>query len=356
MPEAPDEITIRWHGDRLTGWAGFRMINAIDAAANAFAFSIPFDPTPENVERFRPFDDTSNVHIFLNDDLFLLGYIEQVTASTSARGRNLTVEGRSASGGIVEWSAGSLWNRDAQKFDPGYTFQLDNATVNDVAHTLAAAHMVEFDPGDTPQMSVVEASPGETIHEVLQRVATAHGYYGVPQANGSLLYRKDVGTTDPVTRIEEGLSPVISISARHNAPSRAWKYVALGARPGVVGEETDGEMAPAIRGVRIVKMEQESADIVAAAGTARSRGIIRAYSVSAVVSGFGYGEQSRTFWRAGDVVTVKAPGAFILGDTKMVIKSAAFASDETTGQTTTLELTLPEMYSGDYPREKPWRK
>lgn len=351
----PDQITIQWHAERLTGWEGFRLINAIDAASNAFAFSIPFEPTPENVERFRPFDDTSNVHIYLNEDLFLLGYIEQVTASTSAWGRTLSAEGRSASGGIVEWSAGSLWDRGAQKFDPEYTFQLDNVTGNQVARTLAAAHMVRYRP-DTPQMSVVEASPGETIHAVLQRVATAHGYYGVPQSNGSLLYRKDVGTTEPVTRLEEGLSPVISVRSSHNAPSRAWKYVALGARPGVVGEQTDSEMAPAIRGVRIVKMEQESADIVAAAGTARSRGIIRAYSVSAVVSGFGYGEQARTFWRAGDVVTVKAPGAYILGDTKMVIKSATFASDEATGQTTTLELTLPEMYSGKYPEEKPWRK
>ena len=355
---APEiSIVMKDTGEKITGWSGFQIVNAIDAAANGFGFSVPFDPTPANIARFRPYSP-GVVKIFLGDEQFLLGYFEKITATSSSAGRLLTIEGRSASGGIVEWSAGSLWDQTNQVFRDETAFDVSGMTAGDIAKYLAAAHKIFFQP-DTGVINDLLIEPGQTLFQIIGKLAAANGYFGVPQYDESLIYRNDLGETDPVAELIEGQTPLVSVETTHDVTKRHWRYRAIGSATGNSNSwaiSTDSELAPAIRGIKIVQPEQQSTEIQKAADMARSRGLIDSYSLTATVKGFAYnlsGGEWR-FWRAGDVIDLYAPGAFILKERPFIIKRATFTEDVNNGQQTVLDLAFPELYSGGFPKEFPW--
>lgn len=231
-------------------------------------------------------------------------------------------------------------------------------TFNDIAEYFAAAHVVKAVP-DTVPINEVSIEPGQTLFDFLSKLAAANGYFGRALPNGSLEYRNDLGKTPPVCDIEEGQSPVISITTNHDVTKRFWKYKIVASstgQPNVEAEAKDSELSPAIRGVKIIQPSQQSADYQKAANLARSRALIDSYNATVIVSGFTYTTPSGTgeFWQAGDVVRVYAPGAFIVKTTKLIIKRVTFSLDENGGQQSTLDLGLPEAYSGGYPKEVPW--
>ncbi len=365
MPDAPvsinkaPEITIHINNtnEKLTGWTGFQVVRAIDACADAFAFSLPWDPTPENRKRFLPYSP-GVIKIFGGSEQFLLGYIEVVSVSSASGQRVINLQGRSASGGLLDWSAGSIWDRSAQAFSSETVFELQGLTFNKIARKLAAAHVVKAVP-DTAPINEVSIEPGQTLFDFLSKLAAANGYFGRALTTGGLEYRNDLGKTPPVCDLVEGESPVLSINTNHDVTKRFWKYKIVASstgQPNVEAEAKDTKLSPAIRGIKIIQPSQQSVDYQKAANLARSRALIDSYSATVTVSGFTYKTHGSTgkFWQAGDVVRIYAPGAFILKFTKLIIKRVTFSLDENGGQISTLELGLPEAYSGGYPEEFPW--
>ncbi len=349
-------IVMKDSGLKVEGWTGFSLESAIDATSNRFAFRVPFEPTPLNIEVFRPYAP-GVVQIFLDEEMLLLGYFERWGTGVSGGSREISIEGRSASGAIEEWSAGPTWNRAAQSFNKDMAFDLEGLTAQGIVSRIAAAHLVRFQP-DTGRVDELAITPGQSVAEIIGRLAAANGYFGVPSAKGELIYRNDMGDTAPVAKIEEGSPAVISISCNHDVTKRAWKYRAMGSatgQPNVWADELDPELAPAIRGIKIIQPEQQPSDIQAAAKRARTQAFISSYSVSIELVGFAYNSGGGwKFWKAGDVVIVKAPSAFILKESRFIIKRVVFSCDESGGYKTTLELTFPELYSGKSPKERPW--
>lgn len=375
------EISVKLNNTNeiLKGFTGFQVINAIDAAANAFSFSCPFDPTDINRRRFRPYT-AGVVEIKLGDEVFLRGYAEVVSVTSSGNAREVQIQGRSASGAILEWSAGPVWDRDGDAFvhnehattvssssvwmvgDPTFSvetvFELQGLTAGQIARKIAGAHMIYFEP-DTPVISELSITAGQTIHKVLSGIAELNGYFGVPQSDGSLIFRNDLGLTAPVADIIEGESPETVISTNHDATKRFWKYRVIGSTTGVSNittESTDSKLSPAIRGIKLIKPDQQSTDYQKTADNARATAFIDSYACSVTLSGFAHNlpDGSWEFWKAGDVVRVYAPGAMIYRTTKYIIQRATFQLDENGGQQTALDLGFPEAYRSDYPSEVPW--
>lgn len=110
-------------------------------------------------------------------------------------------------------------------------------------------------------------------------------------------------------------------------------------------------MAPAIRGRKVIALQQESTDLDAAARWQRSRALIDSYQCDATVTGWTYNGE---LWAPGTIVEVHAPGAAIYTPTPLMISRIVFQLDESGGQQAQLQLSLPETYSGGYPRRLPW--
>ncbi len=366
IAKAP-EISIIVGGEKLTGWTGFNVVRALDAAADAFAFSLPFDPTPENVERFRPYSP-GVIEIRGDNERFLRGYFEHVTASTQADSRTIELQGRSTTGVLVEWSAGHFPG-EVQKlgkvtflateaYKENVAFEFSGMTFNQIAVKVAFPNEVKAFP-DTPVIEDVAIEPGTTCFKFLASLAAANGYLGIPTPAGALHYRRDLGTTPTVVDLIEGQSPVISVSTTHDMTKRfhVYKVVASSTgNPGVEAFAYDKALAPNIRGSLVVEPQQQSTDYQQAANFARARGLIDSYNTAVIVTGFAFRNKAgaQQFWKAGDVIRLYAPGAFILKPSKLIVRRATFRLDESGGQITTLDLALPEVFSGGYPEVVPW--
>lgn len=341
-------------GKRLSGITGFQVVRAIDAASHAFAISTPWEPTPENIQYFKPYSPGA-IQILGGDELFLEGYFEVVNATSDSGTRSLELQGRSTSGVLMDWSAGIMYNgsqADYVSIQPATAFEFQGLTFNAIAWKVSFPNLVYAYP-DTGPLYDVAIEPGETVFEFLSKLAAANGLWACPQPEGSIIFQKIGGL--PVASLKEGQSPLISIQASHDVTQRFYRYMIISEEAGNIGIQAivlekypqgGPVLGPAIRGTKIIRPEKESTDYTQAANFARSRALIDAYSVTATVQGFTYKDAAgmEKFWKGGDIINLYAPGAFILKPSNLIVKQATFKLDESSGSTTTLELTLPEAY------------
>ncbi|MDC7125783.1 MAG: hypothetical protein PQJ46_09455 [Spirochaetales bacterium] len=351
------KITMKVDNEILSGWQGLTVALCIDACSNAFSFSLPWNPTPENRARFRPYckrnklgksEGLQKIYIYLDDTKILTGYLEKPHFHTGADGRTANLQGRSASGIMMEISAGPPFQYSKVMFNT-LSKKLYQALYSKATGGIAYASP-DFGP-----IGEVSIAPGQTMWDVFSKLASAQGLWARPTAGGELEFTQFSSSQKSVAYLEEGKGPVRSVDTDHDVTKRFQRYMVVGTYEGdssqteIYDYETFGI---AIRGRKIQQLDQQTTDIKTAAKFARARALIDSYSVTAIVDGWHYNGQ---LWTPGEIVTIKAPGAFIDKDTRLIIRRASLSIDESGGQTATLDLTLPQAFdnsdisSGDLP-------
>jgi prophage tail gpP-like protein len=365
ISQAPD-ITITIDGERLSGFEGLSIIRALDSAADAFSFSIPWGPTPENRRRFAPFA-TRTIDIDVGARRILRGYIEQVNVSTSTGGRQLNIQGRSETGVLVDWSVGPPFEWEGVSFNDiaaqiAHPYRVYAPTNPDLssqgsidADTQAALSVVGYGEFALP---LIEAEVGQSVFDFLNKLAAANGLWARPIADataGSELQFTRLSSRAPsIADLVEGESPVMDVSVSHDVTKRFAEYLAISQSDAEQQEATVPDplgLDRTVRFRRVHQVTQRTTDIEQAAIRARSQAIIDSYSPSVTVSGWTFGG---AFWGPGGIVRVVAPGAMIYEPTRLIIKRATMKLSQRAGQTTDLDLTLPEAYDQQQPEARPW--
>ncbi len=73
-----DIVSIEVAGQRISGWTGTTIEQAIDNCADGFSISMPFDPERAELrERFRPFK-YQPCKIYIDDQLIITGSIDKI--------------------------------------------------------------------------------------------------------------------------------------------------------------------------------------------------------------------------------------------------------------------------------------
>lgn len=337
------EISLQIGGEKLTGWSGLQVIRSIDSGADAFSFSLPWNPTEKNIERFRPFS-AQIVRIYIDSTLLLTGYIELAQFSSSASERSLTIQGRSASGAMIDISAGPPFQYSGLTFNQISTRMYQEF---DQAATVGVAYAVP----DTAVIPEVAFEPGDTIYKVMSNLAAGHGLFGAPTETGRIKYSKISSKGLPVASLVEGTSPVRSIQTSHDLTKRFQRYMVIGTfegQPDNFVEVTDSEtFGFAKRGRQITSMDQQTSDLDSAARFARSKALIDSYSCAVELDGW---HNNGALWVPGQIITLQAPGAYILSPTRLTIRRVTLQIDETGGQFNALDLGIPEAFESEQPK------
>lgn len=343
-------------GKTLTGWEGLTVSLGIDRCSNAFSFSVPY--SDKNKDLFKPFKaPIIQIKVLAggqpvgieSDGTILTGYIEKEGFSSNGANKTITLEGRSASGVLADYSAGP-------------PFQFSNMTFNQFSTAMyralysSATRGVAFATPDTGYIGEVSIDIGQSAYEVLSKLASAQGLYAFPTPGGRLEYKK-ITPSGSVASLTE-TSPVLeTVDSSFDITKRFWQYVAIGTyqgNPSAQSSLSDYEsFLPAVRGRKIEQIKQESTSIASAAEFIRSRSILDSFSVGCSVLGWHY---KGKIWQPGEIVTLDAPGAYIEKPTKLMIREASFTIDESAGQKTTLSLCLPSSFDGTTPKAEdlPW--
>lgn len=334
------DITIDTSGERLTGWNGLQIIRGIDVAADAFSFTVPFEPNERNRLRFAAYR-TSNVVVRYDGVPVVTGPMEKLSAEWSADGTPLQIEGRSRSAAALEISA---W--------PG-EYRLPFNALATIIQLPPDGRGVDRPPtavtitaSPEPRTRLTQIDPGQTVYEVLSKIAAGYGLWARPNGDGSLTFRKIQGVPAGA-ELREGVAPLISIRTSHDLTKRYYKYRVEKTIDGdnYSAEEIDRGVDPVLRAIKIVEPQQD-ADPNEAAKFAKARGIIDGYSCAATVAGWTVGGK---LWAAGMTVPVYAPSAFIYRTYELIVRKATLQLDEAGGAITELELAFPQVYVGRDP-------
>jgi prophage tail gpP-like protein len=367
------KVSLQIGSEKLSGFSGLQISLGIDTASNAFAFSIPWNPTAENIERFSPFRPDI-VKIFIDDQTILTGYLEVNSWNTSEGQKTLTIQGRSASAPIVDYSAGppfqfqditfNDFGREMWKAVGGNVTKTTETFIDFSAEGNRETRTVESINGgavaladpDTAKISEISFSPGETLYEVLSKLASAQGLWAIPTSDGQLSYKKLSSKAPSVATLIEGQGPVRSVTSTADLTKRFQRYMVVGAfegNPEATAEVIDPEtFGLAKRGRKIAPLSQQSTDIEQAAKFLRSTALIESYKASCEVTGWHY---NGNLWQPGTIMTLKAPGANINNAARFMIRNVTLQLDENGGQVTGLDLDIPEAYDGTEPEVLPWR-
>ncbi len=333
------EITIDISGERLSGWQGLQIVRGIDQAADGFSFRVPFEATEENRLRFAAYR-TNNVVVRHGGDPVITGPTEKLSAQWSGDGRELTIEGRSRSAAILEISA---WPGEYRApFDTlSYLLQVPKDQRKDQP---PPAVVVTSDPEIMTRVTQVD--PGQTVYEVLSKIAAGYGLWAQPQPDGSLLFRKIRGAPAGV-ELREAVAPLISIATTHDLTKRYHRYRVEKTIDGenYSAEAVDNGVDPILRPIKITEPEQD-AEVAEAAKWAKSRGIIDGYTCKATVTGWTVGGK---LWAPAMTIPVYAPSAMIYDTYELIVKRVTLQLDESGGAITELDLTFPEAFLGTDP-------
>ncbi len=369
------KITLQIGDEKLSGFSGLQVSLGIDTASNAFAFSVPWTPTLENIKRFKPFSPKI-VRVRIDDQIILTGYLELTGWGLSENSDEVTIQGRSASAPIVDYSAGP-------------PFQFQNITFNDFGREMwksvggdvdvytetiidyteeGRRELVQLEKinggtvvytnPDTARISEISFDPGKKLYEIVSNLGSAHGLWAVPDSLGRLEYRKISSTQQSVAVLEEGKGPVRSVTTNHDLTKRFQRYMVVGAFDGkdATAEVSDPEsFGLAKRGRLITPLNQQTTDINQAAIFSRSKALIDSYSANCEVEGWHY---NGNLWQPGTILTLKAPGAYINYASRLMIKNVTLQLDGNGGQITGLDLSLPEAWDLTQPKLEslPWRE
>jgi len=340
-------ITIPKYGTTLSGWSNLEINRGIDTGANGFSFSVPWEPTEENKRLFTAYQPVI-VDVRLGNETLIKGRMEQIAARYSTNTKRVNIQGRSVSGSVVDGAAGP-------------PFQFDQQPFNSIAEQLAKGPEGQFPVTDgvnvyaVPNITIpgLEIDPGQTVYEVLSKLASAQNLFALPQANGSLKFGRLDSRREPVASLVEGKAPLKSMSTNMDITKRFYKYVVIENRDGEASssEAVDTGVDNRIRWTKVVRPQQGTPSLDEAAKFARSKALISSYTASATVTGWEHDGQT---WDAGDIIMVFAPSAFVFNTSRLIVKNATLQFDSNGGKQTRLDLALPELYDGSDVRGRPW--
>jgi len=357
----PDVVKLTIGGTTYSGWESVSIESALDTMADAFSMSGPFDPSrAEMVSAFKPFG-YQNVKLEIDDQLLLTGRIESVSPSTSESDRAINVQGRSLTGSLIDCQidgqgysfAGMSLKSIATKLAKPFGINVSSTAGIGPVKAKASAPTTTADAAKPLDES--RADPGQAVGDYLQSIAKPSGLLLTATETGDLLIMRPSASGAPVAALIEGIGHVKSVSASYNGTGRWSNYRVLQQQDGktnITGKATD-QAIKIYRPKVVTGSDGDAKSATKSAEMQRALSFAESIQVSVQVTGWRPGN-GKPVWTPGQVVTLKAPGAFIMRETVFIIRRRTLTLDASEGRTSTLDLVLPSTYSGTMPGSYPW--
>lgn len=214
-PDADDTLYLVTNGLQYTGWTSATITRGIEIFPSSFTFqSTEAYPTPANQVIALPGD---SCQIRIGNTVILTGWIDQYSATIGPGQHVVTISGRSLCEDLVDCSVYELGI-------PG--LQINQATLFDIAKQLCAPYKVPVKSLAVGRESFIQqfnVNLGETVYQVLERVASYEALLLYDDTDGSLIINS-VGTLAMASGISEGVN-VERAAVTYSMDQRYSEYV-----------------------------------------------------------------------------------------------------------------------------------
>lgn len=324
------------------GWPAFSIVRTLDSCADAFSMTAILNSENSDIESAMTPFRYQDCFVNIDNDRILSGTLEQFTASISESEKSINIQGRSFTGILIDCSI----------YNIGYQF--DGLKISEIAKTLCSPFGISVIVNDdSAVIAEARATPGQTVYEFLNQLASDNGLLLSNDARGNLVIGKyEKGKS--VDTIIEGESRLISASGTYDSTNRFSIYQVLQQQDGNndISEIAEDENIIKYRPKVISGSSGNSENIEETAKWARALGLAKNVNIEIGLSG--WRTTSGKLWDPGDTVILKSPGALIKKESEFIISRVSLKCDVSSGKTTDLTLVLPETFSGELPRIFPW--
>ena len=342
----PNEVAVLINGARFRFWSAVRITRTLDGM-DTVEFTAPFDPdAPGFRESFKPFS-YAPVAITVGGETLFTGTMIGISPTVGEREKTINVSAYSLPGVL----------NDCTPPASAYPVEFNDLALPEISAALAKPFgvAVQFTGPKGSAFERVAVEPGDAILDFLSDLARQRSLVISSTESGALLFQQSGDTGQPVAILQQGESPVLSVSSTF-APQQYYSHI-TGLESAYVG--TDGSQYtfknPHLKGVvrplTFKSPDVQGGDIQQAteAKAGRMYGNMVSWSVRVAT----WRTKSGALWRPNTSLILTAPGAMVYNAYEFVIRSVSF-DREGSQESAELELVLPGAFSGKAPESLPW--
>ena len=342
----PNEVALSVGGERFRFWNSVTISLAMDSL-DAIEFSAPFEVNNEKFrEVFRPlsFQDLS---ITVGGRLLFTGTMLTPKPATTPKSRTVSVTGYSKPGVL----------NDCTMPASAFPLEFNGQGLQEIAATVCAPFglSVKFAADQGAVFERVAMEPGAKVFQFLADLARQRNLVISSTFAGGLLVQQSRSPGSPVARLQEGISPLLSVVPQYQA-QQYYSHITgvLPATLGVGGSQftvANPRLTGVIRPFTFTLDDTLPADAKSAvdAKAGRMFANVVSYSISVV----GWRDPQGDLWVPNRTIKLIAPGAMIYNEYEFVIRSVSLtrAGDS---ESATMTLVVPGSFKGEIPEAMPW--
>ena len=343
---SPGEYAILIDGKRFKFWDKIRFTDALDNL-DTVEFSAPFDvDIPNFKETFRPFSYKSVVVTSGGEPIFTGTMLTPVPV----------VENNSKIISVSCYSTPGVLN-DCTPPASSFPLEFNNQGLQDIIATMVSPFgiSVDFQADQGAVFERVASEPGKKVLAFIIDLLKQRNLILTNDSKGKLVIWKSVETGNPVARLEQGSSPVLSVTPFFTA-QEYYSHITR-VEPVIVGlagsqfTVKNPHLPGVVRPLTFNAPDTIDSTVKSAveAKTGRMFGNLVAYSVRVATHRTPNGSR----WQSNTSIILRAPDAMVYNDYEFIIRSVDFEADSKT-ETATLNLVLPGSFSGEIPSKLPW--
>lgn len=339
----PDEVAVLIDGVRFRFWSTIKINGSIDSFST-IELSAPFDQSLREV--FRPLSFKPLV-VTVGGSVLFTGTMIGVTPTIEEGRKAIIVSGYSRPGVL----------NDCTPPVSSHPLEFDGQGLRQIAESLAAPFgiPVRFIDSQGAIFDRVAANATQKIFSFFVTLASQRGLVITNNADGDLVFWKSINSGQPVAILEQGKSPLLSVTPTFN-PQAYYSHI-TGLEPTVVGIQgasytvKNKHVSGVLRPLSFAVPDTLDADVKQATETKAGRmfGSMVSYSVRVAT----WRDPSGNLWEPNTLINLFAPDAMIYNSYKFLIRAVELSRDRSS-ESATLTIVLPGAFNGQIPEVLPW--
>lgn len=321
MATQSDSAELLVGGAYYGGWKRLSVSRSIEQVAGTFTLEVTDRWAGQDTA--LPIKPGARCQLMLGGDRVIFGYVDVAEPSFDEHGSQLRVEGRDATGDLVDCSAiykSGQWR--------GVTL---DSIARDLLKPFGVGVVVRADVGE--RFSSFSIQQGETVFECLERAARLRAVLLVSDGAGNLVITRAGSTLAPVT-LEEGVN-ILAGRASLSWKDRHSRIVVKGqarATDDYFGDQAAGPSAAGVDEVidryrPLIVLAEDHGTAATLADRARWEASVRAGRGNrGIVTVQGWRRSDGALWAPNVLVTVRSPTLYL--DAPMLVVGCNYRLDE----------------------------
>lgn len=341
-----DEVSLFIDGQLFSVWQEITITRSMDTI-DVIDLNAPFQQDdPVFRETFKPLS-FKPLQVNVGGQPLFTGTMVSVDPQLSVQQKTVTASGYGTPGVLGDCSPSAN----------SFPIEFDEVDLRGITESLIAPFglTAEFTSEPNTPFERVSPQPSQRILDFIINLAQQRGLLVASTETGKLLFQKEIEPEPPVARLEQGSSPLMTVSPVFD-PQTYFSHV-TGIEWVIVGIEgnqytvENPRLKNVVRPTTFTINDTQGGDVQETVEAKIGRMLANVVSYSARVAT--WRDVNGELWKPNTLITLTAPGAMVYQEYTLLIRSVTF-NVTATQRTATLELVLPGSFRGEIVEAFPW--